>query len=431
MNFSMEKSAPGPLEQYEGHYETLRRRVARRRSPSLDLAWLFDGANTRPVVPDYLEFRTAGRNRLERLVNQSLFRLSKNLWFRLFWPQIRDGLLDYSRKTYFPIFFEKSAQTPEIEAAQKVALAAVEAFLARPWDDLGRAAFTEVGFLVNEVLQTCYGRMGAPDDLFADEKRRQNEAALGLAAKHLDELSGHPNRLEILAYGSCQANWIDSLEGEEANILRVMEEDIGRMLADPGQLADLARANFYYQIDRFRQLVSGRPKHILFEGDNCGELVFDLLLVQYLMDSGHRVTLGAKARPTLNDATVKDVAEVLEAEPFAPLRSALAQGRLSLLPIESVMGGKLLYEVSEAYKQAYGAADLVILKGQGNFQTMPIGVRRGGRFIPYRYRKPMAVLLPVKSVMSRLCLDSILTAPPEDRSLFLYCYDPSDPSTYP
>lgn len=430
MNISMENSDSEPLGQYEQHYETLLARVRRRRSLTHEMDWLFHGSNTLRVVPDYLEFHTVGHNRLEQICNRAMFRASRGVWSRLFWPKIRGGLLSYIREIYFPIFFEKSARTPQIEAAQKAALGRVESFMDRQWDDLGLCTFYELGVMVNEVLKSCYAYLGCPEDIFAGDKKWQNRVALDLAGKHHTALRAHPDALAALVYGACQSNWIDSLEGDASQIPRVMDEDFGRMTSDPASLAGLAGESPYYQIERFRALVSGGPRNILFECDNCGEVVFDLLLIQHLLEMGHRVVLGAKERPALNDATVRDVEGLLGLELFAPLGPALADGRLSLLPIASVIGGKLLYEASEAYQRAYARADLLVLKGQGNFQTMPMGVG-GGRFTPYRYKKPMVFLMPVKSVMSRLCLGSILPRRPPDRSLFLYCYDPFDATTYP
>lgn len=416
---------------YEEHYERMLQRVACRRAMSLNMAWLFKESYTLPFVPDYLEFHVTGRNSTERLLNQFLFRLSRNIWFRLFWPKIRDSLMSYMRTTYFPIFFEKTSGTSRIEMSQQTALDAIKTFMSRQWDNLGLCTFSEVGIMVNEILKTCYSLLDCPEDLFAAEKQEQNRACLELLRKDEQYPWPHSNVLDFMVYRSCQSNWIDSLEGNTARTIRDMEEECRSMLTDPGRLDDLGRKNPYYRIDRFRDLISGKPKRILFECDNCGELVFDMRLIQHLVETGHSVVLGAKARPALNDATIRDVEDLLRENLFAPLNRAMHDGRLSLLPIDSVMGGKLLYEASDQYKNAYEDADLLILKGQGNFQTMPMGIRGQGRFIPCEYRKPVVFLMPVKSVMSRLCLHAVMKHPPEDRSLLLYCYDPSDSSTYP
>ena len=45
---------------------------------------------------------------------------------------------------------------------------------------------------------------------------------------------------------------------------------------------------------------------VVYLSDNCGEIVFDRLLIQFLKSQGSHVTLAVKARPMLNDATLDD-----------------------------------------------------------------------------------------------------------------------------
>ena len=415
----------------EDHFDTMLRRVAYRRALSHEMAWLFDSSNTLPVIPDYFELRLAGRNTVERFLNQLCYRFFENLWFGLFWTRISGIVMDYTRNNYFPMFFQQSEQTPQIEASQKEALGILTDFLNRRWKGLGLCTFNEVGILINEVLKSCYQRLDCPEDLFAGEKDRQNQAVLRMLKKYTSDLAEYPDPLEILVYGSCQSNWIDSVEGDGSKLFKAVEADFPRMISDPGKLKDMGENNPHYRMDQLKKLLSDGPKHILFECDNSGEVVFDLLLIQYLIEKGHQVILGAKARPAINDATVQDVAGLLEEDIFKPLAAAKDEGRLSLLPIDSVTGGKLLYEVSDAYKNAYQKADFLILKGQANFQSMPMGIPRPGGFVPYKYRKPMVIFMPVKSVMSRICLNAIFSTHLEDRSLFLYYYHPNDSETYP
>ena len=45
---------------------------------------------------------------------------------------------------------------------------------------------------------------------------------------------------------------------------------------------------------------------IVYITDNCGEIVFDRLLIDHLVARGVRVTLAVRDRPVLNDATLED-----------------------------------------------------------------------------------------------------------------------------
>ena len=95
-------------------------------------------------------------------------------------------------------------------------------------------------------------------------------------------------------------------------------------------------------------------KKIFYILDNCGEAVFDQLLLELIAD---KVTLGVRGKPVLNDVT--------EAE--------LSMSGLASYPFISSgdsTPGVSLQDATEAYRQMFETADLVIAKGQGNFETL-------------------------------------------------------------
>lgn len=412
-------------------FTALTRRVARRQSIAGEMTWLYRSDNRLPVVPDYLAFDAVGRSGFERLVNRGLSRLSRRLWYRAFWPKIRRGLRHYITQTYLPRFFSNMPAGAENDILRKGALSAVEDILGRDWRDLPSCTFVEFGTFVTELIHACRKQLGGEEDVFREEKRWQNRAALAMVQRRFDPLSVHPKLLDILLYCACQSNRIDSLEAGVGGFMETFEAECGGFLTDTSILDRNRYENPYYHIDRFESLIASPSKVFLYESDNCGEIVFDLLLIQHLLALGHRVVLGVKARPVLNDATVADVDALLPAAIFSGLRRAVREQRLELLPIDAVIGGKLPYEVSETYRQAYRRADALILKGQANFQTMPMGVKARGRFFPYRYRKPLVFLMVVKSLMAELSLGMIMNPAPAHQSMFLYCYDAEDEATYP
>lgn len=97
-----------------------------------------------------------------------------------------------------------------------------------------------------------------------------------------------------------------------------------------------------------------KAEKIFYVLDNCGEAVFDRLLIEQFRD---KVTLGVRGMPVLNDVT----------------RRELASSGLAGYPV--VDTGDCTPGVSSRYAdpaffQAMRQADLVIAKGQGNFETM-------------------------------------------------------------
>lgn len=95
---------------------------------------------------------------------------------------------------------------------------------------------------------------------------------------------------------------------------------------------------------------------LLIIGDNAGETVFDRLIAENL--PGLSVTYAVRSRPTINDATAED---------------ALASGLNTcarILPSGSEAPGTLLDECSPEFLEIFRSADIVISKGQGNFETL-------------------------------------------------------------
>ncbi|MDP4128257.1 MAG: ARMT1-like domain-containing protein, partial [Bacillota bacterium] len=99
-------------------------------------------------------------------------------------------------------------------------------------------------------------------------------------------------------------------------------------------------------------------REILILGDNSGEIAFDRLLAEQLSDFGVKVTYAVKGRPILNDATMEDAAYVGMTD------------RIRVISNGSGILGTILRDCSEEFKQAYEKADLVISKGQANYESL-------------------------------------------------------------
>jgi len=170
----------------------------------------------------------------------------------------------------------------------------------------------------------------------------------GLALKLFPELkarvgrSGHP--LEAAVRLAIAGNIIDcgaNSELDEAHVHEAVEQALSdRLSGSPAEFADA---------------VSAAPK-ILYLADNAGEIVFDRLLIEML--PAERVTVAVRGAPVINDATMADaciaglcdMVEVIDNGSDAP--------------------GTILEDCSEAFRRRFDKADLVIAKGQGNYETL-------------------------------------------------------------
>ena len=99
---------------------------------------------------------------------------------------------------------------------------------------------------------------------------------------------------------------------------------------------------------------------IVFLTDNCGEVVLDKLLMEVIKQTAPHLemTIIVRGEPVLNDATMEDALQVgLE-----------TCGKV--IPNGTNIAGTYLPWVSAEAKQALDEADILISKGQGNFESL-------------------------------------------------------------
>lgn len=104
------------------------------------------------------------------------------------------------------------------------------------------------------------------------------------------------------------------------------------------------------------QRAAAEADDILYLADNAGEIVFDRLLIEQL--GPERVTLAVRGAPVINDATIEDV------------KAAGLDGLVDVIENGSDAPGTLLHDCSDGFRQRFESADLIIAKGQGNFETL-------------------------------------------------------------
>ncbi|MDH7487275.1 MAG: ARMT1-like domain-containing protein [Anaerolineae bacterium] len=187
------------------------------------------------------------------------------------------------------------------------------------------------------------------DDPFAAQKRQYNDLALQMYPRLKALVASAGDRLEAAIKIAVAGNVIDlgilgSLSGHDVDI----ESTIAEVFAQGLAINDLPA---------FREALR-RARRVLYLGDNAGEIVFDKVLVEEIAATGAAVVFAVKERPILNDATMED---------------ALAVGMDGVARMVSSGAGEIglpLRACSAALRQELAAADLIISKGQGNFESL-------------------------------------------------------------
>lgn len=108
-------------------------------------------------------------------------------------------------------------------------------------------------------------------------------------------------------------------------------------------------------VENFRQSAMSAGD-ILYLADNAGEIVFDRLLIEQMPPGS--VTLVVKAGPIINDATREDA----EAAGLTEFVEVIDNG--------DDAPGTILDSCSPSFRRRFDSAELVISKGQGNYETL-------------------------------------------------------------
>ena len=197
-----------------------------------------------------------------------------------------------------------------------------------------------IGGRIHRRLRELTGRT----DPYREEKDLQNQMALRLLPRLEEEVAASADPVWTAARLAIAGNLIDlgvSGKFSEEDLLRDLHDALDGPFAGPREA--------------FLKEVEGAER-ILYLADNAGEIVFDGLLIDRL--SPERVTLAVRGTPVLNDATLADA------------ETAGLAGRVETVENGSDLPGTLLEECSEEFRRRFARADLILAKGQGNFETL-------------------------------------------------------------
>ncbi len=141
---------------------------------------------------------------------------------------------------------------------------------------------------------------------------------------------------------SATGNVIDSAIYRDINI----KESVERELEKKFSICDIE------QLERKLRTA----KNLLIIGDNAGETIFDRVLVEELLNLN--ITYAVRSEAIINDATIDDA------------RDSGLEHCTKLVSTGCNAPGLILDECSEEFLQIFYEADIVISKGQGNYETL-------------------------------------------------------------
>jgi damage-control phosphatase, subfamily I len=122
---------------------------------------------------------------------------------------------------------------------------------------------------------------------------------------------------------------------------------------------DLNNFNFVGTMDKIENTIYTKGKDILMIGDNTGDFIFDMPLIEYLEKNGKEVYYAVREKPVQNDLSMEDIDRFGLNKTFGRI---ISTGACEVgMKREDLMGTvKTLWESDAA----------VIAKGMGNYETI-------------------------------------------------------------
>lgn len=200
--------------------------------------------------------------------------------------------------------------------------------------------------VAREIVNLVREQTGV-EDPYRDDKERQNHLALKLYPRLKARVEKALDPLKEALFLSALGNLMDS----------IAQQDEG-----PSELLCRALSGTHFLHDHYGELVEGlqRATNLLIVGDNAGEIVMDKLLVEVLkgLYPALQIVYAVRGRPTINDATMEDA------------RSVGMMALCRVITTGDSTPGVIFDFCSPEFRKAFEGADLLIAKGQGNFETL-------------------------------------------------------------
>jgi len=191
-------------------------------------------------------------------------------------------------------------------------------------------------------------------DPFKTIKEKSNRLALGVYDSLKDRVfaAGDPLReaVELAILG----NIIDFGLRKSLDVDRELERIVS---GSASGLDSRRRPIFHYR--EFESALRGASS-VLYLGDNAGEVVFDRLLIEEIKRSypDKRLVYAVRESPIINDALEADA------------RECGLDRVVAIISSGSRAPGTILDQCTEEFKNLFSTVDMIISKGQGNYETL-------------------------------------------------------------
>ena len=254
-------------------------------------------------------------------------------------------MITFSTECY-PCFFRQADLAARVHGASETARQALAARVAAIVAD---SSEEEIPARVTSRLHETVRRELGVDDPFQGVKEREFRRFAEVASKAESLVAASADPMAAAVWLAAFGNIMDSgiIERES------MEGELGRLAAENGSRIIP---------DSLREAILGaRTIGVLL--DNAGEAAFDVPLLSRLAQEGRTVWLGVKGGAVIDDLTESEALRI----GLSAYGEIVSNGNRGV--------GTDLGLCSREFRERIGASDLILSKGQANFETLFGSVR--------------------------------------------------------
>ncbi len=222
-------------------------------------------------------------------------------------------------------------------------------YMRRLFDLFANAPLTLSAPVLSRDIVAIQEEMFGSENEYGEIKRHFNEVMMGYEEMVRDRITSSPDPLKLAVQYAMVGNYIDfgAMKNVDENYLNELLCSADSTNVDPEEYEHMVH-----------DLATG--KKMAFITDNCGEVVMDKILIETIKKLYPHldITVMVRGEEVLNDATIVDAKQI----GLTDIVKVIGNG--------TAIAGTHIEEMSGEPLKLLDESDVILAKGQGNFETM-------------------------------------------------------------
>ncbi len=257
-------------------------------------------------------------------------------------------------KTYLeciPCFFKQALEAARMAGADYITQKKILDEIAKSIPDIKLSSTPpEMGKTIHDIVKKLTGK----EDPYKKLKERANEQTLKIYPELKKKIESAEDKLLMAVELAIAGNIIDYGTRNSLDV----EKELTKILGKEQRVIEDEK-EYIFDFQSLKNAVKNAGS-ILYIGDNVGETVFDSILLEEIkrVDPKKEIVYAVREKPIINDALKEDAVKA-GIDNFAEIISSGSEVPGTIIPL-----------CSKPFIETFKKADLVISKGQGNYETL-------------------------------------------------------------